>query len=162
MTTGYYCAMSSEFVVQRVSCAYFARCSSLLQAMLVMPAFSSDDEDSDNESASANGKNEGKEDTGGNPLVQSSRSGESARSPIEGATDTVANDPGASLVPLPDKQEIFFTTTDFYLALRMHHMLAERLAAARRLCREAGSSRQPVVACPQEVKSCIARTSYLV
>lgn len=130
--------------------------------MLVLPTLSSDDEDSDNDGASANGQNEGKGDAGGG-LGESTRSaGESARSAGERATDAVANNPGVSLVPLPDNQEIFFTTTDFYLALRMHHMLAERLAAARRLCREAGSSRQPVVACPQEVKSgCTAPVWWL-
>lgn len=64
-------------------------------------------------------------------------------------------------VPLPQGQQVFFTTTDFYLVLRMHHLLAERLAEAKRLCRDAGLSRQTVVASPQEVRA-IPKTFRLI
>lgn len=62
-----------------------------------------------------------------------------------------SGDDGNTTDLLLQDQEVLFTTMDFYLVLRMHHLLAERLAAAKRLCREAGSCRQTVVASPQEV-----------
>lgn len=117
-----------------------------------MPTLSSDeDSDNDNEDASSSIPNEGAGDTAGGQPQPGAHSRESTESSAGRTVDVVAKDPGVSLFALPDDQEIFLTTTDFYVALRMHHMLAERLAAARRLCREAGSSRQPVVACSQEV-----------
>ncbi|CAN0288482.1 unnamed protein product, partial [Discosporangium mesarthrocarpum] len=44
--------------------------------------------------------------------------------------------------PLPSCQEIFFSTTDFYLFLRVHYLLVDRLTVARRLCREASASEE--------------------
>lgn len=117
-----------------------------------MPTLSSDeDSDNDNDDSSPSTPSEGVGDTGGGPPQPGTHSRDSTGSSAGRMVDVVAKDPGVSLFALPDNQEIFLTTTDFYVALRMHHMLAGRLSAARRLCREAGRSRQPVVACSQEV-----------
>lgn len=139
---------------------------SLLQKSPSIPTLSSD-EDRDSDGASvpannderANGQGRLARDAVGGSQ-KSCHSQDPGQHGDQGATGVVANNPGqvlgkesaVSLAPLPKQQELFFTTTDFYLALRMHHLLAERLAAAKRLCREAESSRQTVVACPQQVR----------
>lgn len=58
----------------------------------------------------------------------------------------------ATTTPLSEGQEIFYTTTDFYIALRMHHLLAERLSAGKRLCEEARLSSQTAASSVQEVR----------
>lgn len=123
-----------------------------------MPILSSDD-DSDRENSHGSG-----DDRGGDRRASSSGSVDGGARPnpdVQSAVPTrdamvssaeEGAQPRVTSIPLPQLQEVFFTTTDFYLALRMHHLLAERLAEARRLCREAGFSRQTVVASPHEVR----------
>lgn len=78
-----------------------------------------------------------------------SRLGTETQNPAKGAAGYAVDEVECSR--RLENQEVFFTTTDFYLALRMHHLLAGRLTEAKRLCREAKSSRQAIVASPHEV-----------
>lgn len=135
-----------------------------LQAVLNMPVLSSDD-DSDLETSHSGGNDRGSDGQAGPSRVAGGGTGDSSSASLavhaKGADIAAAeggSHPRVAPTPLPQNQEIFFTTTDFYLALRMHHLLAERLAAAKRLCGEAGVSRQTVVASPQEV--CRVRMQY--
>ncbi|CAM9121207.1 unnamed protein product, partial [Hapterophycus canaliculatus] len=127
-----------------------------VEVVLSLPVLSSDD-DSDQEISQTSG-DETKEDRGSThpsatdgvltqpPNSQAGGVTKDGGSASEG--DSKSRLPSA---PLSQGQEVLFTTTDFYLVLRMHHLLAERLAEAKKLCREAGLSRQTVVASPQEV-----------
>lgn len=127
----------------------------LLKVVVSLPVLSSDD-DSDHENSQSSG-DERKGDRrasspsvpGGAVLTPVSQGG--ARSKDAGSASEGDGQGRAVLIPLPQGQQLLFTTTDFYLVLRMHHLLAERLAEAKKLCREAGLSRQTVVATPQEV-----------
>lgn len=122
-----------------------------------MPVLSSDD-DSDLETSHSGSNDRGADGQAVPSRVASGGAGGNPSTSLavhaKGAAIAAAegdSQPLVASIPLPQNQEILFTTTDFYLALRMHHLLAERLAAAKRLCREAGVSRQTVVASPQEV-----------
>jgi len=115
----------------------------------------SSDDDSDRDT-SENGEDERQpmehcEATSSRTAEESSasRHGTEARSPAKGAAGYAVDEVESSR--RLENQEVFFTTTDFYLALRMHHLLAGRLAEAKRLCRDAKSSRQAIVASPHEV-----------
>lgn len=122
-----------------------------------MPVLSSDDgSDFDNSHCGSNDR--GTDGQAGSARVADGGAGHSIHAPVavhaKGAATAAAEGgfhPHVALTPLLQNQEIFFATTDFYLGLRMYHLLFERLAAAKRLCREAGISRQTVVASPQEV-----------
>lgn len=131
-----------------------------------MPSLSSDD-NSDVDSGSVNDESQTSKRTGASP-VRDDAPGDPNHSRSTVSTtglhlgQTIDTDKGVTLgeecasgramsTPLPHHQEVFFTTTDFYLALRMHHLLAERLSAARKLCREAALSRETVVPTSQKV-----------
>lgn len=127
----------------------------MLQVVLSLPVLSSDD-DSDHENSGSG--DERKRDRrasppsvtdGGAVLTPDSHGGVPTK---DGGSASEGDAQGrAAPTTLPQGQQLLFTTTDFYLVLRMHHLLAERLAEAKKLCREAGLSRQTVVASPQEV-----------
>lgn len=117
-----------------------------------MPVLSSDD-DSDREMSQSSGEDrlgdrraDSLSDAGGVAILTPSAKGAGS------AKDEGCFSVEEASTPLPQHQEVFFTTTDFYLVLRMHHLLAGRLFEAKKLCREAGLSRQTVVATPQEVR----------
>lgn len=129
----------------------------VLQVVLTLPVLSSDDDSSDDEESQSSG-----DEPKGDGRASPPRVSDGTPGPISGAHGAVpakddvfgsaANTQGrVATTPLPQGQEVFFTTTDFYLVLRLHHVLAERLAEAKKLCREAGMSRQTVVASPHEV-----------
>lgn len=128
----------------------------MLQVVQTLPVLSSDDDSSDEENSQSSG-DEPKGDGGASPPSVSdggpaptSESQGGAAAKDEASADAADTD-HATTTPLPQGQEVFLTTTDFYLVLRLHHVLAQRLAEAKKLCREAGLSRQTVVASPQEV-----------
>lgn len=128
----------------------------MLQVVLTLPVLSSDD-DSDQETSQSSG-DETKEDRRSSPasatdggLTQppTSQDGEGAK---DGGSASEGDYQGRlPCTPLSQGQEVLFTTTDFYMVLRMHHLLAERLAEAKKLCKDAGLSHQTVVASPHEV-----------
>ncbi len=144
---------------------------SLLEVVLSLPVLSSDDDSDDENSQSSGDDPKGDEQTsppgvpdGGSVEPSESKGGEPgmpAKDGSPGKDDMPTKDGGSASAddaqgrvaptPLPQGQQVLFTTTDFYLVLRLHHLLAERLTEAKRLCREAGLSRQTVVASPQEV-----------
>lgn len=128
----------------------------MVQVVLSLPVLSSDD-DSDQEVGQSSG-DETKESQRASPpiatdggVAQPPNSKEGGMSKDGGSASEGDSQGRLPSTPLPQGQEVLFTTTDFYLVLRMHHLLAERLAEAKKLCREAGLSRQTVVASPQEV-----------
>lgn len=122
-----------------------------------MPVLSSDD-DSDRENSHSSGDDRRGDRRASSPSVGDGATAKSAdaRGAMSVKDRGACSDVGDILdcsvpVPLPQNQEVLFTTTDFYLVLRMHHLLAERLTEAKKLCRDAGLSRQTVVASPEEV-----------
>lgn len=131
-----------------------------------MPALSSDEgSDNEDESVRGDGHNEVRAHKDGFPHIgddeqscESRLSEDKTRKHSQLLQDggiSGVEDGGQSKVPpipLPEHQEVFFTTTDFYVALRMHHLLAERLAAAKRLCYEAKASSQTAAASAQQVR----------
>lgn len=139
--------------------------------VLSLPVLSSDDDSDDENSQSSGDDPKGDEQTshpsvpdGGSVEPSESKGGAPGMAPKDGspAKDGLPAKDGGSAsagdsqsrvapTPLPQGQQVLFTTTDFYLVLRLHHLLAERLTEAKRLCRKAGLSRQTVVASPQEV-----------
>lgn len=128
----------------------------MLQAVLTRPVLSSDD-DSDQENSNSSG-DETKENRRSTPFsaaegvtVQTRDSQGGIVTKDGGSGSEAGSRDRAESTPLLQGQEVFFTTTDFYLVLRLHHLLAKRFAEAKQLCREAGLSRQTVVACPPEV-----------
>ncbi|CAM9156410.1 unnamed protein product [Ectocarpus sp. 4 AP-2014] len=125
-----------------------ARSRSGRSVVATLPVLSSDD-DSDDANSQSSG-DERKRDR--RRSLQSVTDEGTALTPDpQGCVPAKDSEGRASSTPLPQGQEVMFTTTDFYLVLRMHHLLAERLAEAKKLCSEAGLSRQTVVASPQEV-----------
>ena len=147
----------------------------MLKVVLSLPVLSSDD-DSDEENSQSSGDDpKGDEqtsppsDTETGSVLPSDSKGGAPGAPAKDVSPAkdglLAKDKGSASAedsqdrvpptPLPQGQQVLFTTTDFYLALRLHHLLAERLTEAKRLCREAGLSRQTVVASPQEVAGVI-------
>eukprot|EP00752_Nemacystus_decipiens_P012829 g11361.t1 len=130
------------------------------QVVRTLPVLSSDDDSSDDDNSQSSG-DEPKEDGRASPPSVSgagpgptsdSQSGVPAKDAKDEGSDSAADTQDrVPTIPLPQGQEVFFTTTDFYLVLRLHHVLAQRLAEAKKLCREAGLSRQTVVAAPEEV-----------
>lgn len=129
----------------------------VLQVVPTLPVLSSDDDSSDEEKSQSSGdepKGDGRasppsvSDAGPVP-TSDSQGGVPAKN--EGSAPALGTQDRVATTPLPQGQEVFFTTTDFYLVLRLHHVLAERLAEAKKLCREAGLSRQTVVASSEEV-----------
>lgn len=129
----------------------------MLQVVLSLPVLSSDD-DSDHENSQSSSDERKGDRRASAPSVTDrgavlpSVSQGGARAKDAGTSKGDAEGRAAPTL-LPQGQQLLFTTTDFYLVLRMHHLLAERLAEAKKLCREAGLSRQTVVASPQEVGS---------
>lgn len=131
----------------------------MLQVVLTLPVLSSDDDSSDDDNSQSSGdepKGDGRASPpsvsdGGPDPTSDSQGGMPAKD--EGSGSAAGTQDRVPTTPLPQGQEVFFTTTDFYLVLRLHHVLAERLAEAKKLCREAGRSRQTVVASPEEVNS---------
>ena len=129
----------------------------MLQVVLTLPVLSSDDDSSDDDNSQSSGdepKGDGRASPpsvsdGGPGPTSDSQSGVPTKD--EGSGSAADAQDRVPTTPLPQGQEVFFTTTDFYLVLRLHHVLAERLAEAKKLCREAGLSRQTVVASPEEV-----------
>lgn len=126
--------------------------------VLTLPVLSSDDDSSDDENSQSSGdepKGDGQASPpsgsdGGSGPTSDSHSGVPAKD--EGSGSAADTQDRVVTTPLTQGQEVLFTTTDFYLVLRLHHVLAERLAEAKKLCREAGLSRQTVVAIPEEVR----------
>eukprot|EP00903_Cladosiphon_okamuranus_P009925 g9422.t1 len=127
------------------------------QVVTTLPVLSSDDDSSDDEKSQSSGDEPKGDGRASPPSVSDGGPGPNSDSqggvPAKDAGSGSAEDTQdrVETAPLPQGQEVFFTTTDFYLVLRLHHVLAERLAEAKKLCREAGLSRQTVVASPEEV-----------
>lgn len=120
----------------------------VVQVVATLPVLSSDDDSDDDNSQSSGDERKG--DRRRSPQSVTDEGAALTPDP-QGCVPAKDSEGRASSTPLPQGQEVMFTTTDFYLVLRMHHLLAERLAEAKKLCSEAGLSRQTVVASPQEV-----------
>lgn len=139
----------------------------VLQVVLTLPVLSSDDDSSDDEKSQSSGdepKGDGRASLpsvsdGGLGATSASQSGVPAKDEGFGSAADIQD--RVATTPLPQGQEVFFTTTDFYLVLRLHHVLAERLTEAKKLCREAGRSRQTVVASPEPVRRFVLRMHAL-
>lgn len=131
---------------------------------MLMPTLSSDD-DSDHEDGNANEKPSGRdisshagssgEGQSKDDVQAADQNDQQAVQPAQVQSvpmdeDGISRD--ATSTPLPQNQEVFFATTDFYVALRMHHLLAERLATAKELCPEARLSSQTPAASAKEVR----------
>lgn len=164
--------MSAELFLALFSLSMLAlSIFSSLKVVLSLPVLSSDDDSDDENSQSSaddakgdeqpsppsvqdGGSVEPSESQGGVPGIPA-KDGSPAKDGIpakDGGSASAEDSQGhVAPTPLPQGQQVLFTTTDFYLVLRLHHLLAERLTEAKRLCREAGLSRQTVVASPEEV-----------
>lgn len=123
------------------------------QAAPSMPVLSSSDDDSDRENGESSGDDRIVRQVSNlsSGTADGQAGGNRTRSPVGDAGKGSGEEGRMASSHRLINQEVFFTTTDFYLVLRMHHLLAERLAVAKRLCRDARFSRQTVLASSHEV-----------